>query len=94
MTFSEALEKAKAGHLVWRTGWPIYLEKTASGQRAARDAGPVFLCDRARTLEGDTVVFYAPFLAQPNGKGDPTPWVPSQADMLADDWEVVTDDDS
>jgi hypothetical protein len=61
MTFSEALEKTKAGERVWRTGWPIYWKK---------------------------------ILAQSNTKGDTGPWVPSQADMLANDWEVVTDDGS
>lgn len=67
----------------------LALRGLRSGQRLAREGWNgkdlyVRLCDPEPTQTINLPFFY---LAYPNG--DCVPWVPSQTDLLADDWRIV-----
>jgi hypothetical protein len=73
LTFGEALEELKAGNSVARSGWN------------GRDMHIYYLDGlnvRGTPLEPCIVMYTAQKKHQPG-------WLASQADMLADDWEVV-----
>ena len=80
MNFGEALEQLKAGDRVCRAGWDgkgMWLVLIHPGNAAHRSAGGVFdmmPCIGMKTAQ-DTM--------QPG-------WLASQADMLAEDWEVCS----
>lgn len=80
--FGEAIRKLKSGHMLRRAGWNgknmhIYLEQHLSvAIKAGVYKGAV------REYEPVVVMFTA------QGKHQPG-WLASQADMLAEDWEVV-----
>jgi len=75
MTFGEALEALKNGKLVRRAGW------NGKGMH-------VYLED---TMVGPLGHRYEPFLVMFTAQKKHQPgWLASQADMLANDWEVVT----
>lgn len=83
MTFGEALQQLKLGKSLARVGWNakkmhIYLE---DGYTETIPAG---------VFKGEKRV-YEPVVTLFNAQGHHQPgWVCSQADMLADDWEIVT----
>lgn len=83
MNFGEAIEAAKSGKLIHRAGWNgkgmhVYLESMLSV--------PV----RAGAFKGE-VRKYDPFFVMFTAKGThQAGWLASQADMLAEDWEVVS----
>ena len=83
MTFGEALEALKQGKCVARKGWNgkdmhLYLEErykdVVPGRRYMGDT---------KRYEPCIVMFTAQRKHQPG-------WLASQADMLAEDWEIVT----
>jgi hypothetical protein len=82
MNIGQAIEALKAGNLIRRAGWNgkgmhLYLEDSlhyATGGGAHKGT--------ERTYEPCIVMFTA------QGKHQPG-WLASQADLLADDWEVV-----
>lgn len=82
MTFSEALEKLKEGYCVQREGWNgkgmhIYLEDHFH-----------CLVGKGGGLEHERK--YQPVICMYTAQGTHQPgWLASQADMLADDWDVV-----
>lgn len=89
MDFSEALHLIKAGKRVARTGWTtkgkwLFL---VPGSRitvtADRPLGQV-----APEMVGD-MVNYRQHIDVKTADGSIGPWIPSQADMLANDWEVA-----
>lgn len=73
MDFGKALEALKAGDQVARPGW--------NGKGMS-----VELLRDATTSDGREV---APFLALHAADGSLVAWVTSQADVLAEDWEVA-----
>lgn len=83
LTFGEAIQAMKESKLVRRRGWNgknmhLYLEDWVEGTLDfARDNG------KRRSYKPCIVMFTAQGEHQPG-------WLASQADMLADDWEVVT----
>lgn len=82
MTFSDALAAIRSGKLATRTLWHgeifVYLETAMS---IAIEAGhPLHSISTGGLLQ--------PFVAL-KGHGAITPWVPSQDDLLADDWSEV-----
>jgi hypothetical protein len=82
MNFGEAIAAMKSGNMVRRAGWNgkgmhLYLEDGFSMPiRGGVYAGTV------RTYEPVIVMYTAQQRHQPG-------WLASQADMLADDWEIV-----
>lgn len=81
--FGGALAALKEGQRVQRAGWNgkgmhVYLEDALSVQI------------QAGVYRGSTRL-YQPFLVLFTAKGDHQPgWLPSQADLLADDWSVLS----
>lgn len=83
MNFGEALEAVKKSRMFRRAGWNgknmhIYLEEDLR-----------FTIRATKTTRGIDRK-YLPTLCLFNAQGQHQPgWVPSQADMLAEDWELV-----
>ena len=82
--FGWALEQLRAGNLVRRPGWNgkhmfIYLVD-----------GSEFQVNRAplnKIYKEGTWVCYHPHIDMKTATGDCVPWLASQTDILADDWE-------
>lgn len=82
MNFGEAIEALKVGELVRRAGWNgknmhLYLEE---------DLGWKVQVENGKSVERKYEPVICMFTAQE--KHQPG-WLASQADMLAEDWEVV-----
>lgn len=84
--FSVALLNIKSGHRVCRSGW------NGKGMFIFLVAGSVFKVNREPLLsilgEGTTVEYHA-HVDMKTADGKVVPWLCSQTDMLANDWEVV-----
>ena len=79
MNFEQALDSVKNGFRIKRKGW------NASDQW-------VFLCENAQSKdEGDSFfdIDFEPFLVLRNVQGNFIPWLASQSDLLADDWQEM-----
>ncbi len=88
MTFSEALENIKEGKRLQRAGWNgmymfVFLVP-----------GSTFRVNRAPLLgiypEG-TEINYQSHIDMKTADGTIVPWLASQSDLLADDWQIVND---
>ena len=86
MNFGQALEALKAGQLVQRAGW------NGKGMFLYLVAGSKFTVSRAPLLgifpEG-TTIDYSPHIDMRTADGKCVPWLASQTDILADDWQTV-----
>jgi hypothetical protein len=89
MNFGHALEALKAGGRATRTGW------NGKGMWIALQpgypAGVPANTNSARAFhvnEGDTIVI-RPYLSMRTVDGEYVPWVASQTDILAEDWQTV-----
>lgn len=86
MNFGSALDNLKQGKLVARAGWNgknmfLFLVK-----------GSTFVVDREPLLSImgiGTVVQYCPHIDMKTADGKVVPWLASQTDILAEDWEVI-----
>lgn len=89
MNFGEAIEKAKSGSKIQRSGWNgkdmwvCYMPPVVIPEGVVNGRTKVFV------PTGDLKVcgYFAMWTAQGTWQ---TGWSASQADMLADDWTVVT----
>ena len=78
--FGKALNKLKTGYKVARKGWNgkgIFLELQIPDEHSKMTQPYIFI----DTLELQTI--------NPNAKRGRVPWLASQTDMLAEDWQVV-----
>ena len=86
MDFSEALAACKAGSKIARAGW------NGKGMFIYLVPGSRFEVNRPPLLgiypEG-TIIDYLPHLDMKTAGGSCVPWLASQTDLLADDWEVT-----
>jgi hypothetical protein len=84
--FSLALQYIKMGMKVKRVGW------NGKGAFVFLVPGSTFVVNRAPLLgifpEG-TEVNYLPHVDMKTAAGKITSWVPSQADLMASDWQVL-----
>ena len=87
MDFGVAIRGLKDGRWVRRAGWNgknmhVYLEEMGTAWMAHADVkGKITHSDRGKIL---------PHLVLFNAQGERQPgWVASQADMLAEDWEII-----
>jgi hypothetical protein len=96
MTFSQAIECLKNGMRVARIGWNgkgMFIYMTV-GNTVSKDFIPKFasLPPSVKTFletKGEDIVFN-PSITMYNAQGQMQPgWLCSQADLLADDWEVL-----
>ena len=86
MNFGDAIAALKEGKRVARVGWngkAMFLFLVSSSN---------FVVNREPLLsimgEG-AIVTYRPHIDMRDAEGKIVPWLASQTDMLADDWEVV-----
>ena len=86
MTFGRALHALKAGCKVARAGW------NGKGMFVFLVPGSTFKVNRPPLLgiypEG-TEVNYLPHIDMKTADGSVVPWLASQTDILATDWEIV-----
>lgn len=75
MRFEEALPLIREGQRLMRKGWHAQHQWVSHSQARAGLAEPVWM-------------LLLPFLSFRTVGGDYVPWVASQEDLLADDWEV------
>jgi Protein of unknown function (DUF2829) len=84
--FSDALRLLKEGHCLARQGW------NGKNQFVYMVSGSTFQVNRRPLLgifsEGFTVE-YLPHLDMWNAQGKAVPWLASQGDLFADDWQIV-----
>jgi len=84
--FSWALRRLKNGDRVAREGW------SEKGMFLFLVPGSEFKVNRPPLLgiyEEGTPIKYHAHIDMKTANGDVTPWQPSQADMLSEDWEIV-----
>lgn len=86
MDFGDAIRGLKQGARMARAGWNgrgMFLYFVPSGNYPART-------DIAKKEWGeDGLVPYQPYIAMKTVQGTVVPWLASQTDMLAEDWEIV-----
>jgi hypothetical protein len=89
LTFSEALRDLKQGKRVQRTGWNgkgmyiCYQKGYPDGIKINSNTA------LATGLPEGTLCKFTPYLMIKSVDNSFTPWLPSQTDILAEDWEVV-----
>lgn len=89
MNFGEAIEALKAGHKVARAGWNgkgmfLYYVPANSYPASGNKLG---------TMTGifpDDMVPYGAYIAMKTAQDNVVPWLASQTDVLAEDWENVS----
>ncbi len=88
MGFGHTLDALRAGDKVMRAGWNgkgMYLYLVPENRYApTTDAGRAI----AATQE-DGLVPYGAYIAMKTAQNNVVPWLASQTDILATDWEVV-----
>lgn len=86
--FGLAVEAMKHGKKVARAGWNgkgMYLYYVPEGRYPpTTDAGHLIAA-----TQKDGLVPYSPYIAMKTVPGHVVPWLASQTDILADDWELV-----
>ena len=87
MNFGEALAQLKMGDKIARSGW------NGKGMFLYLVQGSQFVVNRPPLLgiypEG-TVINYLPHIDMRTADGSCVPWLASQTDLLADDWEILS----
>lgn len=90
MNFGQAIEAAKDGKKVARTGW--------NGQGMYAVIMPGYpdgisvndLTSKAHDVPRGTVMKFRPYWALFTAQKDVASWAPSGTDSLAEDWEIVS----
>lgn len=89
MTFGRAIELLKEGKRVAREGW------NGKGMFLFLVPGSEFIVNRKPLLgiypEGTKVKYHA-HIDMKTAQGYVVPWLASQADMLSEDWIIVSDE--
>lgn len=85
LIFGDAIEALKVGHKVARKGWNgkgmfLYYVPEASYMPCTEIAKEAF---------NGKKVPYGAYIAMKTAQGNVIPWLASQTDILAEDWEVV-----
>lgn len=86
MNFGQAIELLKDGKRVTREGW------NGKGMFLFLVPGSTFRVNRPPLLgiyPPDTEINYRSHIDMKTAQGDVVPWVCSQSDMLAEDWQVI-----
>ena len=86
MNFGNAIEALKEGKRAARAGW------NGKGMFLFLVPGSNFIVNREPLLsimgEGAQIT-YRPHIDMKDAEGKVVPWLPSQTDMLAEDWQIV-----
>lgn len=86
MDFGAALNELKVGNKVARKGW------NGKGMFLFLVSGSTFEVNRPPLLgiyPAGTVINYCPHIDMKTADNKVVPWLASQTDVLAEDWEVV-----
>ncbi len=88
LSFSHALVALKDGKRVARAGWNgkgmfVYFVPANSYPASGNTLGPM------KGVFPDDMVPYGAYIAMKTAQGNVVPWLASQTDVLADDWQVV-----
>ena len=87
--FGWAISALKRGEKVSRTGWNgkgMYIVY----QKGYPEGIPINKNTAEATGEPEgTVLKFRPYLLMKTAQGDFVPWLASQSDVLAEDWEIV-----
>lgn len=86
MNFSVALNALKGGMKVAREGWNgkgMFLYYVSEGRYPVKMDAAKDIADK------DGMVSYGAYIALKTVQGNVVPWLPSQADLLSDDWIIV-----
>lgn len=86
LSFGHAVKALKAGKRVARTGW------NGKGMFLILVPGSLITVDREPLLSAlsvNTKVQYLPHIDMKTATGELVPWLASQTDVLADDWQVL-----
>lgn len=95
LTFGDALHMLKLGKRVARAGWNgkgmwlRLLEPYAPHPEDAPDANPRNPYFRAADNNAEAVGTMLPWIGMKTADNKFVPWLASQTDMLAEDWQVV-----
>jgi hypothetical protein len=84
MNFGEALQALKDGKKVERSGWNgkgMFLYYVPAAEY-------VSVTEIAKQTFGSTVP-YGAYIAMKTAQNNVVPWLASQTDMLAEDWQIV-----
>lgn len=84
MNFGKAIEALKSGEKVARSGWNgkgMFLYHVPANSYPAQT-------DAARSEFGDMVP-YGAYIAMKTAQDNVVPWLASQTDVLAEDWQIV-----
>lgn len=86
MNFGQAIEALKQGKKVMRSGWNgkgmfLYYVPAASYPPST---------DIAKQAFSGQDVPYGAYIAMKTAQGNVVPWLASQTDVLAEDWEIVS----
>jgi hypothetical protein len=89
LDFSWALHMLKEGKKVARDGWngkgmylvykPGYLDGVPANEATAKAHG----------IEVGTIITYCPYIEMKTADNKLVPWLASQTDLLAEDWDIV-----
>lgn len=86
MNFSDALNELKRGEAIERAGWNgkgMFLYLVPANSYPART-------EVAKRYWGkDALVPYGAYIAMKTAQGNVVPWLASQTDILADDWNLI-----
>ena len=96
MSFGLAIEAAKLGNKIARTGWNgknifvVYMPPLHLPPFNTQEPGPKVNDRTAKLIGEDTPLDCQPYFAMFNAQKQWIPgWVASQSDMLADDWQII-----
>lgn len=87
MNFGQVLEFVKKGKLISRAGW------NGKGMFLYYVPGSQFEVNRAplnAIFPEGTVIDYSPHIDMKTADGKCVPWLASQTDILAEDWELFS----
>ena len=82
LNFGLALEAAKKGHRIARSGWNGKGQWVELGEHITYNYGDFRILARHEDIDSQALVFCGT-------RGRQVGWLASQADMLADDWMIV-----
>lgn len=88
MDFSNALKGLRAGHSVARDGWNgkgMYLYLVPENRYPPTTSAGEAIAAKHE----DGKVPYGAYIAMKTAQDNVVPWLASQTDILADDWELV-----
>ncbi len=86
MNFGQAIEALKNGNKVARTGWN---GKGMFLYYVPADAYAPCTKIAASLVNENGLVEYGAYVAMKTAQGNVVPWLASQTDMLAEDWNIV-----